>query len=59
MASASSKGKTGKVRSVVFTPAHEARKDALLEATGLNLNQLIRLCIETLTPEDVRQLQQR
>lgn len=53
------KGKTGKVRSVVLTPAQEERKDRLLAATGLNLNQFVRLCIEHLTPDDVRQLQNR
>lgn len=53
------KGKTGTVRSVVFTPSQEARKDKLLAETGLNLNQLLRLAVEKLTPDDVRQLQER
>ena len=53
------KGKTGTVRSVVFTPEQEARKDRLLEATGLNLNQFVRLCVEKLSPDDIRQLQTR
>lgn len=52
-------GKTGKVRSVVLTPAHEERKERLLAATGLNFNEFVRLCIERLTPDDVRQLKQR
>jgi hypothetical protein len=53
------KGKTGTVRSVVFRPEQEARKDKLLAETGLNWNQFARLCVEALTPDDVRQLQQR
>jgi hypothetical protein len=53
------KGKTGTVRSVVFTPAQEERKAKLLAATGLNWNQFARLCVEKLSPEDVRELQQR
>lgn len=53
------KGKTGTVRSVNLTPDQESRKDRLLAETGLNLNQLVRLCVEKLTPEDVRSLQAR
>lgn len=52
-------GKTGKVRSVVLTPTQEQQKDALLAATGLNFNEFVRTCIEHLTPDDVRRLQQR
>lgn len=52
-------GKTGKVRSVVLTPSQEERKDLLLAASGLNLNQFVRLCIDKLTPDDIKLLQQR
>lgn len=56
---AQQKGKTGTVRSVVFRPDQEARKDRLLAETGLNLNQLLRLCIDKLTPTDIEELQRR
>lgn len=53
------KGKTGTVRSIVLTPEQEARKDLLVEESGLNFNALMRLLIERITPEDIRALQAR
>ena len=51
--------KNGIHRTVLLTPAQDARLNRLLEATGLNRNAFVRLCVEKLTPTDVDELQRR
>ena len=51
--------KNGIHRTVLLTPAQDARLNRLLEATGLNRNAFVRLCVAVLTPDDVEELRKR
>lgn len=51
--------KNGIHRSILLTKEQDDRLNRLLVATGMNRNAFVRLCIEQLTPDVVREMQRR